>query len=127
MTCKEAGTAILLDFYIVDDDPSFGKSLKRMLSAMGYSADYFESAQSFFNSVSPDRHGCAVVDIHMPECDGFSLVDKMHDLHYDMPVVMVTGRCETDTRSIALQKGALGFLQKPFGQESLFELLGKTS
>ncbi len=119
--------ALLSHFYIIDDDQSFGKSLKRLLTAKGFTADYFGSAQSFFDCVPPSEHGYAIVDIHMPECDGFCLIDKMHHLHYDLFVIVITGHAQADARETAMQKGALGFLQKPFNGESLLELLNKTN
>jgi two-component system, LuxR family, response regulator FixJ len=121
----EAVIALLSSIYIIDDDPSFGKSLRRLLNASGFSSYYFGSAQSFFSSVSPDQHGCAVVDIQMPECDGFCLIDKMHALYYDMPIIMITGRAQSDATEIALKKGALGMLEKPFNEKSLLELIDK--
>jgi FixJ family two-component response regulator len=112
-------------FFIVDDDQSFGRSLKRLLNARGFPADYFGSARSFLDSIHPGQHGWAIVDIHMHECDGFALIDKMHELHYDMPVIMITGQAQADAWDLAMQKGAVGFLQKPFSQESLLELIQK--
>ena len=110
-------------FYIVDDDLSFGKSLKRLLNARGIPADYFGSAQSFIDSVPPGQHGYAIVDINMPVCSGFGLMDRMREMNYRMPVIIITGQTQADSRDIALQKGALGFLQKPFSEESLLELI----
>jgi len=121
----EAIIALLSQIFIIDDDLSFGKSLRRLLSARGFSADYFRSAQSFLDSVPPGKEGCAIVDMHMPECDGFGLIDKMNALHYDMRIIVITGRAPNDARDLALQKGALGMLQKPFSEESLLELLNK--
>lgn len=120
-------TTPILPFYIVDDDLPFGKSLKRLLNARGFAADYFGSAQCFFDSVSPDQPGYAIVDIHMPECDGFALLDKMHELHYSLSVIMVTGQTQADSRVLAMQKGAVGYLQKPFSEESLQELIEKST
>ncbi len=116
--------------YIIDDNKSFGRSLKRLLLAEGYSADLFHSARSFFDTVPAHADGCAIVDIWMPECDGFATVDKMRELRYRMRFIMITGHAQKNTREIALQKGALGLLQKPFGEESLIsllELLGKVT
>jgi two-component system response regulator FixJ len=110
-------------FYIVDDDQSFGKSLKRLLNARGMAAEYFGSAQSFFDSIPPDQLGYAIVDIHMPGVDGFALMAKMREMNYRMPVIIITGQTQADTRDLALKKGALGFLQKPFSDESLMELV----
>ncbi len=111
--------------YIVDDDLSFGKSLKRLLNARGIQVDYFVSARSFFDSIPPSQPGIAIVDIHMPVCDGFALMDKMQELHYQMPVILITGQTHAESRDMAMQKGAVGFLQKPFSEESLLELITK--
>jgi len=113
-------------FYIVDDDQPFGKSLKRLLNARGFAADYFGSAQSFLDSVPSAQRGYAILDIHMPDCDGLALLDKMHHLHYDMPVIVITGQAHGDSRDLAMKKGALGFLQKPFSENSLMELINKS-
>lgn len=111
--------------YIVDDDMRFGKSLRRLLNAMGIPVDYFGSAQSFLDSVPPGQDGYAIVDIHMSDCNGFALIDKMKDLQYDMSVIVITGHAQADARDRAMRKGAAGFLQKPFSEESLLELLNK--
>lgn len=111
------------NIYIVDDDQSFGKSLKRLLKSRGISADYFESAQVFLDSVPSGQKGIAIVDIHMPGFDGFSLMHKMRELHYIMPVIVITGQAQADSRDIAMQKGAIGFLQKPFQEKSLLNLI----
>ena len=111
--------------YIVDDDPSFGKSLKRLLNARGMSADCFTSARSFLDSVPSSQQGCAIIDIHMPELNGFELMDKMRELHYSMPKIVISGQAQAGDRNLAINKGAVGFLLKPFSAESLFELLAQ--
>jgi FixJ family two-component response regulator len=110
-------------FYIVDDDLSFGKSLKRLLNARGMSAEYFGSAQAFLDSIPPDQLGYAIVDIHMPDISGLALMSRMREMHYAMQVIIITGQPQADNRNTALAGGALGFLQKPFSEESLLELV----
>ena len=110
--------------FIVDDDQSFGRSLRRLLNARGISADHFESAVAFLDSVSHDRKkGIVVVDVYMPDCDGFALMDKMHARGYSMPVIVITGSSRSDTRKIARERGAVGFLEKPINQISLLSLI----
>jgi FixJ family two-component response regulator len=113
--------------YIIDDDPQFGKSLKRLLNCRGIQADYFASARSFLDAVPSGQKGIAIVDIHMPDCDGFELMDKMCELRYGMPVIVITGQTQADSRDVALQRGAKGFLQKPFSEQSLLELIEEQS
>jgi FixJ family two-component response regulator len=87
--------------YIVDDDHNFGRSLKRLLIVKGFQADYFGSAQAFLDSLPPGQKGIAIVDIHMPGCSGFELMDKMRELHYEMPVVVITGQYQANSRDLA--------------------------
>ena len=109
--------------FIVDDDRSFGRSLKRLLIAKGFAAEHFESARAFLDSVPSDQQGIAVVDINMPDYDGLSLIDRMQEMRYSMPVIAVTGRTEPGLRDRALQQGVIGFLQKPFDHQSLMHLI----
>lgn len=113
--------------YIVDDDPSFGKSLKRLLNANGFSAECFGSAQCFLDSVPHSQEGIAIIDIHMPECDGFELIDRMRDMGYAMRVILVTGQTQAESRATAMQKGAIGFIQKPFGEPSVLEMIARAN
>jgi two-component system response regulator FixJ len=109
--------------YIVDDDHNFGRSLKRLLTIRGFQADYFGSAKIFLDSVPAGQKGIAIIDLHMPGCDGFELVDRMRELHYETPVIMVTGQSQADSRNVALGRGAVGFLQKPFSDFTLLDLI----
>jgi FixJ family two-component response regulator len=114
-----------MQFWIVDDDLQFGKSLRRMLNSRGIPAEYFGSAQTFLDSVPPEQSGYAIVDIQMPVCDGFGLIKKMRELDYGMPVIIITGNVYSHARDYAMQNGAIGFLQKPFSEESLLEFVHK--
>ena len=109
--------------FIVDDDRPFGKSLKRLLVAKGFAAEHFESARAFLDSVPCDQQGIAVVDIHMPDYDGLSLIEQMQEMRYSMPVIAVTGRTAPSLRDRTLKQGAVGFLQKPFNPQSLMDLI----
>ena len=112
-----------MHIFIVDDDPSFGRSLKRMLNARSFKTDLFESAQAFIDSVPSDQQGIVILDVHMPHHDGLWLMDKMQELHYGMPVIAVTGHSQADQRNRIMEKGALGFLLKPFNERSLLAII----
>jgi FixJ family two-component response regulator len=112
-------------YWIIDDDLSFGRSLRRMLISHGLAAEYFGSAQSFLDSVPPGQSGFAIVDVLMPGRDGYWLLSRMQDLHYNMAVIMVTGHADCQGRELAIKSGAIGYLLKPFSEESLMELVQK--
>ena len=112
-----------INVFVVDDDCSFRKSLQRMLQSRGMSVCCFESASAFLDSVPSGQTGIAIVDIHMELQDGFSLLDKMKTLGYTIPVILITGQADSSSRDMAMDRGAVGFLQKPFLERSLMSLI----
>lgn len=112
-----------LPVYIVDDDPSVGKSLVEFLVLEGYKAEFFTSARSFLASVPPDTKGYLVTDIYMPDLDGFSLEKMMREFGYTMPIIFMSAHANASDREKALERGAAGFLLKPFRVEFLLNLL----
>ena len=109
--------------FVVENDRSFGISLQRMLNCRGIPTDLFDSAQTFLDSVPSGQKGIAIVDIHMDVLDGFFLMDQMKTLGYTMPVILITGQTGPSTRDMAMDRGAVGFLQKPFLEDSLMSLI----
>ena len=75
---------MITSIFIVDDDKSFGRSLKRLLNTSGKAAGCFESARALLDSVPSGQKGIAVAHIHIPDCDGFGLMDKMHNMNYQI-------------------------------------------
>jgi two-component system response regulator FixJ len=110
--------------YIVDDHESFGRSLKRLLTVKGHEVEYFSSADLFLETVTAAKiQGIAIIDIYMPECDGFSLMDRMREIGIKLPVIVITGHDNPDAEKLAMRYGAVGFLRKPVDEESLLTMI----
>ena len=110
--------------YFVDDDAGYRRSLTRLLTSAGYPAESFSSAQSFLDSVPVDyKTGVLILDLRMPGMDGFTLQDRLSELRSKLKVVIITADAQPGDRDRAIRSGAIGFLQKPFEAESLFELI----
>ena len=113
-----------LHIYVVDDDEKFCQSLKRLLLSAGYFVESFSSAQCFLDSVPVDyKAGILILDLRMPGMDGFALQKKMNELKSDLQIIFITADAQPGYRDRAIKAGAIGFLQKPFQEESLFELI----
>jgi two-component system response regulator FixJ len=111
--------------YLVDDDDVFRQSVVRLLTSAGYSAESFSSAQSFLDSV-PVAHktGVLILDLRMPGMNGFELQKRMGELASRLQIITITGDAHPGDREHAINSGAIGFLQKPFEEDSLLELIG---
>ena len=112
------------DIYIVDDDKAYGKSLVRLLESVGYSAELFLSAQSFLDSVPVAyKTGVLILDLRMPSMDGLDLQKRMNELSSRLKMIFITADAQSSDRDRAIKAGAISFLQKPFGEQILFETI----
>ena len=112
--------------YIIDDDEAVRKALRRLLVSAGYSVDTFYSGANFLDSVPLDSEGLILLDIFMPQMDGLTLQKRLNALRYRLGIIFISGFASAEDREQAMALGAKGFLQKPFSDESLLELLDKS-
>ena len=109
--------------YVVDDDPSIRKALKRLFGSAGYAAETFESAQQFLNFSFPDKPGCLVLDIQMPDVSGLDLQDLLAAKEISFPIIFITGHGTVPASVRAFKAGAMDFLQKPFKDSELLDVV----
>ena len=120
MTCQP------YHIYIVDDDDKCRQSLKRLLKSLEYFVEDFSSAQCFLDSVPVDNmSGLLILDLRMPGMDGFALQKRVNELRISLQIIIITADAQSGDREQALREGAIEFLQKPFQEESLLELIKK--
>jgi FixJ family two-component response regulator len=105
--------------FIVDDDLSVLKGLKRLLQSAGWKAATFESADEFLDAHDADAHGCLLLDMSMPGHDGLELQRRLRDMGSSLPVVFLTGHADVPSSVTAMRAGAVNFLSKPVNDEAL--------
>jgi len=108
---------------IVDDDPLAREGIRELVESLGYKARAFVSAQDFLQSGAIARTGCLITDLQMPGLSGLELQERVQALGYGTPVILITAYPNEKHRSRALSAGAIGFLSKPFEEQSLVECL----
>ena len=109
--------------YVVDDDESVCRALKILLRTFDFEVETFNSAKGFFDAVSNDDPGCLLLDIHMPELDGWAAQKKLRDSGSRRPVIFISAEKPDIAIERALKTGALGFLQKPVNGQTLADLI----
>ena len=109
--------------YVVDDDESVRRALRRLLKSAGFNVETFNSAQSFLDSVLLDTEGCLILDVRMPGINGFELQKKLNDRRSNLHIIFITAHAQAGDRERAMEAGAIGFLQKPFNDQSLLDLI----
>jgi FixJ family two-component response regulator len=108
---------------IVDDDQEMREATKGLMRSLGYHAAAFASAEEFLQSGSVDETSCLIVDVQMPGLSGIDLLRNLISRGIKMPTIFITAYPEEGTRLRALTAGAVGYLGKPFSEDSLLKCL----
>jgi FixJ family two-component response regulator len=109
--------------YIVDDDESVCLSLKLLMGTYGFVVETFLSAEKFFSAVPNSALGCLIMDIHMPGLNGWEAQQKLKETGFNLPVIFISADKNSGLNKKALKAGAIGFLQKPFDDQDLVDLV----
>jgi two-component system, LuxR family, response regulator FixJ len=110
---------------VVDDDPSVLRSLRRLISASGFEVKTFGGASELLASETPTSKACMVVDIDMPEMNGIEMCEVLKSAGRGLPVILITGRTDARTRSLATQSDAVAVLFKPFDEQPLLDAIAR--
>ena len=106
---------------IVDDDASLRRSLRNLLSSVGFLVQTFDSAEAFLDTRPGDSIGCVVLDVRMAGMSGLDLLKQLVASGSRIPVIMLTAHADEDTRRRSLEAGAVAFLEKPVRSAALLE------
>ncbi|PTL83481.1 response regulator transcription factor [Vitiosangium sp. GDMCC 1.1324] len=99
--------------FIVDDDPSVLRSLKRMFQLEGYAVEGFTHPRRMLERGPGPRPGCVVMDLRMPELNGLELQEELRRVGWKQPIVFMTGHGDVPAAVKAMKAGAVDFLPKP--------------
>jgi FixJ family two-component response regulator len=124
-TTKVVGTISPATVLVVDDDPSVLRSLKRLLSASGFHVTTFGGPSELLASETPRKNACMVVDIDMPEMNGIEMCEMLKGSGRGLPAILITGRTDAKTRTLAAQSDAVAVLFKPFEEEQLLDAIAR--
>ena len=106
---------------VVDDDESLRRSLRNLLSSVGFRVETFASAEAFLQSAHQEQTGCLVLDLRMPGMDGLGLLRYLSGTGSRIPTVILTAHGDDEARQRSMQAGAVAFLSKPFNGNALLD------
>jgi len=103
---------------VVDDEPGIALLCKRILTREGYEVEALTDPRQAIEWLAHNRAALLLVDIRMPEIDGFEVISRAGNLQPDMAVLVMTGFGTLDTAIRALRQGVDGLLLKPFDESA---------
>lgn len=101
---------------VIDDDADCADLLRRQLAQAGLEVDTAETAAAGLAAATAANPDALIVDVGLPDLDGFELCDRLHRVPSltDVPILLLTGSATTgDDAARALAAGAVDFLRKP--------------
>lgn len=111
--------------YLVDDDASVRKALKRLFRVAGLRCEAFETAQGFLDHPQFECHSCVVLDVNLPDRTGLDLQQELKGRGWPASIVFITGHGSIPMAVEAIQSGAVHFLAKPFDNDELLAAVHK--
>ena len=109
--------------FVVDDDPSVGRAIKRLVESVGLQVAHFGSAQEFLRSTRPDAPSCLVLDVRLPGISGLDFQHQLAGAGIHIPVIFVTAHGDIQMTVRAMKAGAVEFLTKPFRDQDLLDAI----
>ena len=110
---------------IVDDDASVREAMLGLVRSLGFDAATFSSAEDFLQSDQLARTLCLITDVQMPGLSGVELQTHLISRGNAIPIIFITAFPEERIEARVREAGAIGFLSKPFDDETLIECLDR--
>lgn len=107
--------------FVIDDDESVCRSLRRLMKSVGLNVRTFTLAEDFLNQGCQNMAGCLVLDVRMPGMNGLELQKILVDSCSNMPIIFMSAHGDISAIEQGLRAGAIAFLQKPFEDQDLIE------
>ncbi|MCA0202926.1 MAG: sigma-54 dependent transcriptional regulator [Proteobacteria bacterium] len=106
---------------LVDDDADLRQSTAQALDLAGFEVLDTDQPEDVPALISFGFNGIVVTDIRMPRLDGISLMNQIHGIDREVPVILITGHSDVQLAVRAMREGAHDFIEKPFSAAQLAE------
>ncbi|MGV6807756.1 MAG: nitrogen regulation protein NR(I) [bacterium] len=108
--------------WIVDDDRSIRWVMEKALQKADMNVVSFESADKLLPQLNRGAPDTIISDIRMPGLNGLEMLERIHEDHPSLPVIITTAHSDLDSAVAAYQGGAFEYLPKPFDLDELLSV-----
>jgi FixJ family two-component response regulator len=108
---------------VLDDEPLMRKALRRLLATHGFRVEAYEWGKDLLAALRSHPADCLVLDLHMPEVNGFDVLAAFESQRVLTPIVVITGHDDPGTAERALSLGASAYLTKPVDESALLSAI----
>jgi two-component system nitrogen regulation response regulator GlnG len=109
--------------WIIDDDRSIRWVLEKALEQDNIESQSFENGDKVINALNREIPDAIISDVRMPGIDGLTLLNQIHQVDPNIPVIIMTAHSDLDSAVTSYQKGAFEYLPKPFDVDEAVSLI----
>ena len=106
---------------VVDDDANLREYMRVHLELEGYAVRQAGSAEEALAVIEDGAPDLVLLDVVMPGVDGWQMLQRMQERYGSIPVIMFSGQVDEASAAEAEQRGARGFIGKPFDPQQLID------
>ncbi|MCC5992368.1 MAG: sigma-54-dependent Fis family transcriptional regulator [Rhodobacteraceae bacterium] len=110
---------------LVDDDADLRASTIQALDLAELTSVGVADAASALDRITAGFAGVVITDIRMPDMDGMTLMNRIHEVDSDIPVILITGHGDVPLAVRAMREGAHDFIEKPFSGAQLSSITAR--
>lgn len=108
-----------IKIFYVEDDETLAFITKDQLEEEGFEVVHFETGDKAIESFKPANYNLAVLDIMLPNVDGFSIAKKIREVDTEIPILFLSAKSLDEDRLKGFEIGADDYITKPFSIEEL--------
>jgi two-component system response regulator FixJ len=112
------------DLFIVDDDAMMRDALSIVFTLAGYRVTAFTDAEAFLTAARGHTPACVLLDLHLPDKSGVTVLKEINAQSFPAPIFIVTGDDDVGCAVEAVKNGAFDYLVKPFDARSIVMRVG---
>jgi len=114
-----------LSILLVEDDAKDQKLISKILVEGGYTIKVASDGIDALMQIAQGKFDLVLSDIHMPNLDGFQLLEQMNQKQIHIPVIFITGNHDENYDIKSQELGAVAYIEKPIQRKRLLQILGK--
>lgn len=116
-----------LKAWVVDDDESIRWVLERAFGNAGIDVQSFPGGAELLDALEDDAPDVLLTDIRMPGVSGLDLLERVHAIKPELPIIIMTAHSDLDSAVSAYRGGAFEYLPKPFDLDEAVELVNRAA
>ena len=113
-----------MNILVLDDEAEIADLVELFLKNEGYNVYKFYSSSEAIKCINSTPLDLALLDVMLPDTDGFTILRKIREEGFRFPVIMLTAKVEDNDKIIGLSLGADDYITKPFSMPILVRKIG---